>query len=436
MLAPMRTLALGLVLITSSARADNSTFRPYIVGSRASGMGGAFTALADDGAGPYYNPGGIAFVHSDSLSLFVSAYGLIRGTFSNALGDGHDFTFSTLDTFPISSSVVFQFGHPDETGEPPPHAIALSAFVPDAIRIDDRDSLGSVDNTFFFTYQTKTVWAGATYARRIGRLGIGGGAYLLIGDSTTSFDLSTSASNPAHLPFGAITARTDESTLGVVGSLGARWDATDHAHLGLSVFTPAFGRGTRRLFARAIEGSDTAGGTQVMVLNANDLHASPTQPLRVQAGGAWTDRCWTFAADLVFLGPRTVDDDRVRAADGLDRRIVRHAVLDASLGAERALGRSFTVRAGVYTDFAASPDPAPTPGSVSVDLPDSQHVDHYGATGSVGYHTAHTATNVGVIVNYGTGHGLSPDNLNFASLVPQPTHQLYLYVMASSSYEF
>jgi hypothetical protein len=52
----MRRSLLGAVLITSavawSARADDSNFRPYIVGGRAAGMGGAFTALADDGPRP------------------------------------------------------------------------------------------------------------------------------------------------------------------------------------------------------------------------------------------------------------------------------------------------------------------------------------------------------------------------------------------------
>ena len=57
-----RCLAVLILLGASAARADDVNFRPYIVGSRAAGMGGAFTALSDDGSGPYYNPGGLAFV--------------------------------------------------------------------------------------------------------------------------------------------------------------------------------------------------------------------------------------------------------------------------------------------------------------------------------------------------------------------------------------
>ncbi|RPH68158.1 MAG: hypothetical protein EHM78_19850 [Myxococcaceae bacterium] len=58
-----RLVGLLLVLIGGAARAQGieSNFKPYIVGGRAAGMGGAFTALADDGSGAYHNPGGLAF---------------------------------------------------------------------------------------------------------------------------------------------------------------------------------------------------------------------------------------------------------------------------------------------------------------------------------------------------------------------------------------
>src|SRR5437899_9949578 len=100
-------------VLAPGSRADDSNFRPYVVGGRAAGMGGAFTALADDGSGPYYNPAGIAFARRSSLSLSASVYGLVSGTFTNALGDGHDFKYQDLNTFPVSTSVISKFGDRD-----------------------------------------------------------------------------------------------------------------------------------------------------------------------------------------------------------------------------------------------------------------------------------------------------------------------------------
>src|SRR5512138_3371041 len=91
-MATRRVCAVILFLAGAVARAQGieSNFKPYIVGGRAAGMGGAFTALADDGSGAYHNPGGLAFTRSSSLSFSVNAYGLVGGTVKDALGDGHD----------------------------------------------------------------------------------------------------------------------------------------------------------------------------------------------------------------------------------------------------------------------------------------------------------------------------------------------------------
>jgi hypothetical protein len=103
-------------------------------------MGGAFTALADDGSGPYYNPGGLAFVRRSQVSLSGSIYGIVAGRQTDALGDGHDFTYRVLNIFPVATSVVWKLGEggiPEADGT----ALAISVFVPDAFRVNDRDSL-------------------------------------------------------------------------------------------------------------------------------------------------------------------------------------------------------------------------------------------------------------------------------------------------------
>ncbi len=63
MSSPFRGVTCSVIAIAGlgapiAAHADDSNFRPYLVGARAAGIGGAFTALADDGSGSYYNPGG------------------------------------------------------------------------------------------------------------------------------------------------------------------------------------------------------------------------------------------------------------------------------------------------------------------------------------------------------------------------------------------
>src|SRR5215475_8008571 len=109
----MRTALFLVIAIPAIAHADDSNFRPYLIGARAAGMGGAFTALADDGSGPYYNPGGIAFAKRSSLSLAASVYGYVSGSEAGVLGPGHDFNYKDLNTFPVSTSVVRKLGDHD-----------------------------------------------------------------------------------------------------------------------------------------------------------------------------------------------------------------------------------------------------------------------------------------------------------------------------------
>src|SRR5438105_2420245 len=273
----MRRSLAGALLLASAvafcARADDSNFRPYVVGGRAAGMGGAFTALADDGSGPYYNPGGLAFVRRSQLSLSASVYGLVGGSNADALGDGHDFNYRGLNIFPVSTSAVWKLsdsGSPEGEGT----ALALSVFVPDAVRIDDRDTLGSNVNAFFVSSEQQTVWAGATWSRRWGSFGFGASGFLLFGTSVSQLELTAVASSSR---FATITSRADETVLGVVGAVGLRWDPTDRLHLGLSAYSPELGGGSRRQFLRAAVGdTPPAQPAAIAVINANDLNASPT----------------------------------------------------------------------------------------------------------------------------------------------------------------
>jgi hypothetical protein len=429
------TLLVAISVVPAFARGDDSNFRPYVIGGRAAGMGGAFTALSDDGSGPYFNPGGIAFARRSSLSLTASVYGIVRGTLANALGDGHDFKYSDLNTFPVSTSVVRKFGSRDTPDGSPDSSIALSVIVPDAFRIDDRDAIMSQQNAFFLASELQTVWAGLTYARRFGRLGVGASAFGLLGTQTDFVDITAA---PASDRFVTLTQRTDISTHGVVGAFGIRYDATDRLRLGLSVFSPELGTGTRRVFARSTVSLPSSGmPPQIQVVTADDLHAEPTLPLRVQSGIAWATPTWTISADAIYLGSRSVHVDADRAMESLDRRTVRNAVIDGALGAELVIAGAIPIRAGVFTDFSASNEPQATvPGQPDPNASNTDHINRYGSTLSIGYRTEHTSTDAGMIVSSGSGHDLVPKNLDFSMLVPSTSSQLYTYVFISSSYEF
>jgi long-chain fatty acid transport protein len=427
-------VALALAAAPGWALSDDSNFRPYLVGARAAGLGGAYTALSDDGAGAWYNPGGLAFVRRSQLSLSGSVYGVVSGSFQDALGDGHDFKFRNLNTLPTATAGVWKLGAPEASEA---DVLAFGVFVPDAMTIDDRDTILSQQNAFFYSAQTQSVWAGATYARRMGRVGIGASAFFLLGTSLFQTDITAvAAATPTR--FATIAGRIDETQYGVMGAAGLRWDATDELRVGLSVYSPVLGTGSRRFFAKGLAADGSAAGTaQAVVVNVDDLHSTPSQPLRAQAGLAWVSGPLTLAADVVFLAPREVRDDEDRAALGLDKRVTRNAVVNGSIGVEILLTDRVPLRLGFFTDLAASN--APTAYSTAGNDPNADntsHIDRFGGSISIGFKTEHTATDIGLSVSAGSGSDLVPNNLDFSQYKPTTATHLLVYLFLGTSYEF
>jgi hypothetical protein len=58
----------------TNALADFNHFANVIPGGRATGMGGAYTAIADDSSAVLFNPGGLGFVKNKEISLTTNAY--------------------------------------------------------------------------------------------------------------------------------------------------------------------------------------------------------------------------------------------------------------------------------------------------------------------------------------------------------------------------
>ena len=63
-----------VLCLVHGVSADENHYVNMLVGNRASGLGGAYTAVSDDPAGCFYNPAGIAFSPHLSISASVNAF--------------------------------------------------------------------------------------------------------------------------------------------------------------------------------------------------------------------------------------------------------------------------------------------------------------------------------------------------------------------------
>jgi len=112
----------------------------------------------------------------------------------------------------------------------------------------------------------------------------------------------------------------------------------------------------------------------------------------------------------------------------MSRTVEQLGTLDASVGAEYVAAGRYPLRAGLFTDHAASPGKA--------GVANTARIDRYGASASVGLQTANTSSSIGANVSYGKGHDLVPDNLDFTQPKNTKATQRLLYLFVATSYEF
>ena len=78
-IAPMLIISLVAVSVLASGYSNVASIFDLSTSARAAGMGGAFVALADDESAAFYNPAGLGWIHSISLSsLFARQFAAVN----------------------------------------------------------------------------------------------------------------------------------------------------------------------------------------------------------------------------------------------------------------------------------------------------------------------------------------------------------------------
>ena len=392
-----RPVAVACALVSVLARASVSSaqtnYQSYPIGGRATGMGGAATALAEDTAGAFYNPAGTAFAEGDSLSLSTSLYGVLGGQTVGAYGAGTSFSYASVNIVPSATSSLMHVGRHD-AAHPSPWVFGFNVFAPQSARSEQRTTLHDGDTTVSVTSDESTLLVGPSLAYRINdRLAVGVAVYGAYHSASTDLDLTDTSGASQGASYIQRTANLTQSDLGAVFSLGARWEPLRGFTVGLSVRTPTvpiLGSGTA--FTRAVL-IPAAGAGTMSVLAASDLEVETrsVMPARIALGVAWARRGrFAVAADVALYLPVTYTAFRSTADPSLDQDVVHHAVVNCAVGVEYYLRPSIPLRAGFFTDL--SPADVPTAAQGGED-----HVSLAGGTLGVSFVSRHTSSQLGVV---------------------------------------
>jgi len=388
-------LLLAAVFLCNSANADEFHYTNLLIGDRASGMSGAYTAVSDDATGLYYNPAGTAYTSGRSISASVNAYYNTEKKYKSVIG-GNGWVRTSSSLLPNYFGVVqpvgkvkvgFSYAVPeaimenqDQTFHNLPLSSSIAPYNPPGTNIASYIiNFNNESNTYNFgpsiaAEMNDKMSAGLTlyYYQRKSQWILN----QLIKTSNGGYELT----NDKY--------KTDE--WGIRPILGFMWTPVNNVSVGLS------------LSKVLIQGSDTTyqhtylrenlafdnipSNSNVASLpdGQSSVGTKRKYPAQVSLGVAWfASQSLLVSGDLSHY--TSVKDQGTEAVNNL------------AIGAEYYVSKNWAMRAGFYTDYAN------TPKISSNDINQNEHIDLYGTTLSISHFTRNTSVTFGSGYTYGEG---------------------------------
>ncbi len=425
----MRSASLGLLSLVAllpawAARADDTHYQNILAGERGTGMGGAYTAIADDPSATWYNPAGLVDVPGTTLTASLAIYGVQAGSGSTVLvapsssfpGQVENSVSGLLQqviTIPGLAGSAHTFGPLDSQGRHK-EAWGISVMVLDDSAINESQTTTtptSLQENAQTSYD-ETTFLGFGYAYRVSDpVALGVSLQGFYRSATRQFHTLT-GTNAQTDSSGTVTTpmfNLNEATLqiAVAGLLiegGVKWQVSPHVTLGFSLASPSV-----NLVGTGSFTSATAQASGLSALPPSNLTADTEFPLHGRAGIALRIGPRTMlAADVSAWAPISYNliGNGAYAAKiegippNLVAQVVRNPVVNFNVGADGALPKGYALRGGLFTNFSSAP---------AIDLgaePQLDDVNVYGATVGFKIPSGHdTETTLGVVYSFGAGQG-------------------------------
>lgn len=363
--------------------ADENHYNNFLIGDRASGMGGAYAAVSDDVSGLYYNPAGVVYSTGRNLSASVNAFYNQHKKYENVIaGTGWERNATALlpnffgVTQPLSEKVKFGFSYA----------------VPDSIQEDQDQIFHNLPSQF----------AGVTATTYV----------INFNNSDDVYELGPSLAMEVSKNFSAgVTLyyheRSNQTVLNQLITLSdGRYESTNFYsemhERGLRpvvgvMWTPAdkyaFGLALSKTMVSSSDVSsqsifkDANALPNTIAFGLDSTSQKKKYPLQIRGGFAF------FPSPSLLLTIDGIYHTKVNDAVFGDRV----AVLNGAVGAEYYLNRNWAVRGGLYTDLSNTPEMDPTRSG------QAETIDLYGGSVSISNFTRNTSITFGGNISTGSG---------------------------------
>lgn len=420
-------LLISFLSLPGLSHAGIYNYQEVLVGEKAAGMGGAFTALADDATATFYNPAGIIQIPFNSVSASANAITVKTRTGKFFLQDNEKLTsFDFIPTFwgVTASTALGKMG--------------FSIIVPESDNFELHENYSNVNaagspwNTARrdITYESDSYLIGPSYTFHITPQISGGvSAFLLYNTFTeNSYEFwdTTDAFQEGNIG-------SNGSGTGITGKVGILYKMTDKFRLSMVLRPPSEIEIEAKV--RQVAYVKNVGNPEVKRGNLEGVVSySRRLPYSSTLGLTWlpSDR-FTLAFDLSYYGPadytqKTIDLVDFQQKPGSIDRTIKN-IINGNLGMEYMLTPAIPLRTGIFTDFSSAPEVKDT------GKPQPAHIDKYGVTLSSGNMTANSTTIVGIKYSFGQGYGTAKD-YDTGIFRKEPYTQTDIVLFISGTYMF
>jgi len=343
----------------------------YLPGDRAAGMGGAFTAAADDSSSLWYNPAGLALIDSTDVSMSGNAYNYLqtetRGyvEFEKSDGTYDEINLNEKDISAVATTMLFA----NKIGNAGGFAFGILVPYQDSLNgVMKGETTGADSSTYMETqfqdnsqYLVGMAGWGKSFFKKL-NLGLALSLGYYKGNSEESeyfLDQWNSGADSSNETFRENYEFTDY-LMGAV--FGVQFSVTEHNILGLKISTPSFSLyGTTEINSLyLVSGTRDVDKEESSESIKNDAFER-ILPEKYSVGYTYNlPEKFTMSIDVELIG--TTDE-------------ATNYVVNCKAGAEYFITENIALRAGFFTDLSQQNDVDTDP-----DSDNSEKMNYYGAT--------------------------------------------------------
>jgi len=376
------SILIVLVLaFAGTAFADDYHYRNFVVGDRASGMGGAYTAVSDDVSGLFYNPAGIMYSTGTNMSASVNTYYNQSKTYNSVIG-GQNWKRESTALLPNYFGVIQPVGK---------FKIGLSYAVPDSANEDQDEVFYNVSSavqsyTINFNNTDNTYLFGPSIAVELAK-DFSVGMTLYFQQRRVQTTLNQLVEHVSGYEWSNKYYESNEN--GIRPVVGFLWSPMSKLAIGVSAAkTMVYESGTASQSTCSDTVIDGSGCDKSIYKLDQYSNKKRNYPLQTNFGIAY------FASSALILSLEIDNNSKVTDENFGDKE----SVTNFAIGAEYYLDKNWAVRGGIYSNLSSAPTI-----TTGVTSDAEEQTDIYGLSMSISHFTQSASITLGTTITSGKG---------------------------------